>query len=63
MAGLWLCHHLWEHYLFTLERTFLKEDIKEKNIFNSSLCDYKDVDYAIEELATFHHAKEIVDKS
>lgn len=37
--------------------------IKEKNIFNSSLCDYKDVDYAIEELATFHNAKEIVDKS
>ncbi len=37
--------------------------IKEKNIFNSSLCDYKDIDYAIEELATFHNAKEIVDKS
>ncbi len=37
--------------------------IKEKNVFNSSLCGYKDIDYAIEELATFHNAKEIVDKS
>lgn len=37
--------------------------IKEKNVFNSSLCGYKDIDYTIEELATFHNAKEIVDKS
>lgn len=25
MTGGWLCHHLWEHYLFTGDKTFLKE--------------------------------------
>ena len=25
MAGVWLCSHLWEHYLYTLDREFLKE--------------------------------------
>ncbi|MEO6520282.1 MAG: glycoside hydrolase family 95 protein [Mucilaginibacter sp.] len=25
MGGNWLCQHLWEHYLFTGDRTFLKE--------------------------------------
>jgi alpha-L-fucosidase 2 len=24
-GGAWLCHHLWEHYLFTGDRTFLAE--------------------------------------
>lgn len=23
-GGAWLCHHLWEHYLFTQDKTFLK---------------------------------------
>lgn len=25
MAGAWLCRHLWEHYLFTLDAAFLKD--------------------------------------
>lgn len=25
MAGVWLCRHLWEHYVFTLDTTFLKD--------------------------------------
>lgn len=25
MAAPWLCRHLWDHYLFSLDRTFLKE--------------------------------------
>lgn len=25
MGGAWLCRHLWEHYLFTGDRTFLRE--------------------------------------
>lgn len=24
-GGAWLCHHLWEHYLFTLDRDFLEK--------------------------------------
>ena len=24
MGGAWLCHHLWEHYLFTQDRQFLE---------------------------------------
>jgi len=24
-GGAWLCHHLWEHYLFTQDKVFLKE--------------------------------------
>ena len=23
-GGAWLCHHLWEHYLFTQDKQFLK---------------------------------------
>lgn len=34
--------------------------VKEKNIFNSDFDDYKGIDTAIEELAAFHEAKEIV---
>ncbi|NLM39582.1 MAG: glycoside hydrolase family 95 protein [Firmicutes bacterium] len=26
MAGVWLCHHLWEHYEFSLDREFLKTE-------------------------------------
>lgn len=36
--------------------------IKEKNIFNPDFNDYKGIDAAIEELAAFHNAKEIVEK-
>ena len=36
--------------------------IKERNIFNSVFKDYKGIDAAIEELAAFHEAKEIVEK-
>ncbi len=25
MAGVWFCEHLWEHYLFTLDKDFLRE--------------------------------------
>ncbi|WP_309274212.1 glycoside hydrolase family 95 protein [Paenibacillus sp.] len=27
MAGAWLCRHLWEHYLFTQDREFLKQRV------------------------------------
>lgn len=37
--------------------------IKERNIFNSDFNDYKGIDAAIEELAAFHEAKEIVEKA
>lgn len=37
--------------------------IKERNIFNSDFSDYKGIDAAIEELAAFHEAKEIVEKA
>ena len=37
--------------------------IKERNIFNSDFNDYKGIDIAIEELAAFHEAKEIVERS
>ena len=36
--------------------------IKEKNIFNPDFNDYKGIDAAIEELAAFHEAKEIIEK-
>lgn len=36
--------------------------IKEKNIFNPDFDDYKGINTAIEELAAFHNAKEIVEK-
>lgn len=36
--------------------------MKEKNIFNSDFTDYKGIDAAVEELAAFHEAKEIVEK-
>ncbi len=36
--------------------------IKEKNIFNPDFSGYKGIDAAIEELAAFHKAKEIVEK-
>ncbi len=36
--------------------------IKERNIFNSDFIDYKGIDVAIEELAAFHEAKEIIEK-
>ena len=36
--------------------------IKERNIFNPDFNDYKGIDAAIEELAAFHEAKEIVEK-
>ena len=26
MAGVWLCHHLWEHYEFSLDQEFLKAE-------------------------------------
>lgn len=35
--------------------------IKERNIFNTDFNDYKAIDLAIEELAAFHEAKEIVE--
>ena len=35
--------------------------IKERNIFNPEFIDYKGIDLAIEELAAFHEAKEIVE--
>ena len=37
--------------------------IKEKNIFNPDFNDYKGIDAAIEELAAFHEAKEIIEKA
>ena len=37
--------------------------IKERNIFNPDFNDYKGIDVAIEELAAFHEAKEIVEKA
>ncbi|MDE7282422.1 MAG: winged helix DNA-binding domain-containing protein [Lachnospiraceae bacterium] len=37
--------------------------IKEKNIFNPDFNDYKGIDAAIEELAAFHEAKEIIKKA
>lgn len=36
--------------------------VKEKNIFNPDFNDYKGIDAAIEELAAFHEAKEIIYK-
>ena len=27
VAGIWLCSHLWEHYLFTGDETFLRNDV------------------------------------
>ncbi|MBD5480850.1 MAG: winged helix DNA-binding domain-containing protein, partial [Lachnospiraceae bacterium] len=36
--------------------------IKEKNIFNPDFNGYKNIDAAIEELAAFHGAKEIIEK-
>ena len=36
--------------------------IKEKNIFDPAFIDYKCIDAAIEELAAFHEAKEIIEK-
>jgi len=36
--------------------------MKERNIFNPDFNDYKGIDAAIEELAAFHEAKEIVEK-
>ena len=36
--------------------------IKEKNIFNPDFNDYKDIGDAVEELAVFHEAKEIIEK-
>ena len=35
--------------------------IKERNIFNSDFNNYKGIDVAIEELAAFHEAKEIIE--
>jgi len=26
VGGAWLCHHIWEHYAFTLDKKFLKEN-------------------------------------
>ncbi|MDE6261803.1 MAG: hypothetical protein K2M09_00670, partial [Muribaculaceae bacterium] len=26
VAGAWLCDHLWQHYVYTLDRAFLRED-------------------------------------
>lgn len=40
-------------------KTFI---IKEKNIFNPNFNDYKGIDAAIEELAAFHEAEEIIEK-
>jgi len=37
--------------------------IKERNIFNSAFQDYKGIHAAIEELAAFHEAKEIVEQA
>ena len=37
--------------------------IKEKNIFNPEFNEYKGIDAAIEELAAFHEAKEIIEKA
>ena len=37
--------------------------VKEKNIFNSAFNDYKGIDLAIQELAAFHEAKEIIKKT
>ena len=37
--------------------------IKEKNIFDPAFNDCKAIDLAIEELAAFHEAKEIIEKS
>lgn len=36
--------------------------IKEKNVFNSAFTNYKGIDFAIQELASFHEAKEIIEK-
>lgn len=36
--------------------------IKERNIFNPDFNDYKGIDVAIEELAAFHEAKEIIER-
>ena len=36
--------------------------IKEKNIFNPDFNGYKNIDAAIEELAAFYGAKEIIEK-
>lgn len=36
--------------------------IKEKNIFNPAFNNYKGIDAAIEDLAAFHEAKEIIEK-
>jgi alpha-L-fucosidase 2 len=39
-GGAWLCHHLWEHYLFTQDKTFLKNKaypiMKEAALFFNS---------------------------
>jgi uncharacterized protein YcaQ len=35
--------------------------IKEKNIFNSAFSNYKGIDFAIQKLASFHEAKEIIE--
>ncbi len=37
--------------------------VKERNIFNSDFKKYKGINTAIEELAAFHNAKEIVEKT
>jgi len=26
-GGIWLCHHLWQHYLYTLDETFLRDTV------------------------------------
>ena len=36
--------------------------IKEKNIFNSAFHNHKGIDFAIQELASLHEAKEIIEK-
>jgi alpha-L-fucosidase 2 len=39
-GGAWLCHHLWEHYLFTQDKTFLRDRayplMKEAALFFNS---------------------------
>ena len=35
--------------------------IKEKNIFDSAFIGYKEIDLAIQDLAAFHNAKDIVE--
>lgn len=36
VGGAWLCQHIWEHFLFTLDQTFLKDNfnlLKEASLF------------------------------